>query len=222
MATVESNRQAVLSFTKTVRHDTYEFISPKKVDLSGKSVFITGASKGVGRETALSFAAAGCSEIAVGARSDLSSLVGEIKEAAKKAGRTREPKVVNLKLDVTSEDSVKAAAETISKEFGGKLDILINNAGYLEEWLPVGEAKPSEWWTTYEINVKGVFLCCRYLIPLLLESELKAIINTSSVGAIGVMHGASAYQSSKFAVTRVTEFIANEYGEKGLICFASM
>ncbi|KAI1777746.1 NAD(P)-binding protein [Hypoxylon cercidicola] len=219
MATVQNNTEAVSSFIKTSRHDTYEFISPKKVDFYGKSVFITGASKGVGRETALSFAAAGCCEIGIGARSDLSSLVADIKEAAKKAGRAREPKVVSLKLDVTLEESVKAAAETISKEFGGKLDVLVNNAGYLEEWRHIGDAT-SEWWTTYEINVKGVLLCSKYFTPLLLESDLKTNVLTSSIGAVFVTPGASAYQSSKFAICRIAEFMATEYEDRGLICFA--
>jgi NAD(P)-dependent dehydrogenase (short-subunit alcohol dehydrogenase family) len=136
------NLVATRSFTKTTHTDTYNFISPKNVDLSGRSVFITGASKGIGRATALSYAAAGCSKIAVGARSDLSSLVKEIKEAA---GQRQPPKVVSLKLDVTSEDSVKAATETIAKEFDGSLDVLINNAGYLEDWKPMVDSDPTEW-----------------------------------------------------------------------------
>ncbi|KAI1393927.1 NAD(P)-binding protein [Hypoxylon trugodes] len=220
MATVAANRQAATNFTKTIHHDTYEYISSKRLDLSGKSVFVTGASKGIGKETVLSFAAAGCSKIGIGARSDLSHLIPEIKEAAKKAGRKEEPKVVSVKLDVTSDDSVKAAAETISKEFGGKLDILINNAGYLAEWLPIGSAKPDDWWMTYEVNVKGPFLCSRYFIPLLLETDTKTIIITTSGGAIAVIPGASAYQSTKFVGCRLAEFLATEYQDQGLVSIA--
>ncbi|KAI1375880.1 NAD(P)-binding protein [Hypoxylon crocopeplum] len=220
MATATVNREAVSAFTKTTHSDTYEYISTKKADLSGISVFITGASKGVGRETALSFAAAGCSKIGIGARSDLSSLEAEIKEAARKAGRTREPTVVSVKLDVTSEDSVKAAVEAVSNEFGGRLDVLINNAGYLEEWMPLGDTNTHEWWTTYEVNVKGVYLCSKYFTPLLLESDLKTNILMSSAGAISVTPTASAYQSTKFAVCRIAEYIATEYEERGLVCFA--
>ncbi|KAI1768775.1 hypothetical protein GGR53DRAFT_477016 [Hypoxylon sp. FL1150] len=221
MATADQNRAAVYGFTKTVHRDTYDFISPKKANLSGKSVFITGASKGVGRETALSFAEAGCDKIAIGARSDLSSVVGDIKEAARKAGHTKEPKVLSFKLDVSLEDDVKAAAETVSREFGGKLDVLVNNAGYLQECVPLGESSADGWWRHYEVNVKGVFLCSRYFMPLLLESELKTNVITSSIGAVVVMPGASAYQTSKLAVVRLAEFITHEYEDKGLICFAS-
>ncbi|KAI1448466.1 hypothetical protein ABKA04_000918 [Annulohypoxylon sp. FPYF3050] len=220
MATSVANREAISKFTSIIHQDTYEYISPKKLDLSGRSVFITGASKGVGKETALSFAAAGCSKIGIGARSDLSEVVAEIKEAARKAGRKDEPQVVRVKIDVTSEASVEAAAKTISDEFGGKLDILINNAGYLPEWLQVGASRTDEWWTTYEVNVKGVYLCSRYFIPLLLKGDLKTNVLTTSAGAIAVMPSGSAYQSSKFTVCRLAEFIATEYQDQGLICFA--
>ncbi|KAI0883365.1 NAD(P)-binding protein [Annulohypoxylon maeteangense] len=220
MATVAANMEAISKFTKTVHSDTYEYISPKKLDLSGRSVFITGASKGVGKETALSFATAGCSKIGIGARSDLSDVVAEIKEAAKKAGRTDEPQVVSVRLDVTSEDSVEAAAKIISNEFDGKLDILINNAGYLPEWLEVSASKTNEWWMTYEVNVKGVYLCSKHFIPLLLKGDLKTNVLTTSAGAIAVIPSASAYQSTKFVVCRLAEFIAAEYQDQGLVCFA--
>ncbi|KAI1107212.1 NAD(P)-binding protein [Jackrogersella minutella] len=219
MTTVKANQEAVAGFIKNTHTDTYEYISPKKLDLHGRSVFITGASKGVGRETTLSFAAAGCSKIGIGARSDLSDLVTEIKKVAREAGR-KEPNVVSVKLDVTSEGSVEAAAKTISDEFGGKLDILINNAGYLPEWLPVGASDTNEWWTTYEVNVKGVYLCSRSFIPLLLEGELKTNVLTTSAGAVAVIPKASAYQSTKFVVCRLAEFMAAEYEDQGLVCFA--
>ncbi|OTB07212.1 hypothetical protein M426DRAFT_318244 [Hypoxylon sp. CI-4A] len=219
MATYEANMEAVRTFVKSKYHDTYDFISPTKLDLGGKSVFITGASKGVGKETALTYAVAGTSKIAIGARSDLSGVVAEIKEAAKKAGKP-EPKVVSVKVDVSSEESVKAAAETITKEFDGVLDILINNAGYLQEWLPIAISKTDEWWSTYEVNVKGVYLCSRYFIPLLLKSEIKTNIILTSLGAAAVVPGASAYQSTKMVVCRLAEFLAGEYEDQGLVAYA--
>ncbi|CAJ2507033.1 Uu.00g082190.m01.CDS01 [Anthostomella pinea] len=215
-----ANVEAVANFTKKTHNDTYAFISPKQGDLSGRSVFITGASKGIGRETALSYARAGCGKIAIGARSDLSSLATEIKEAASNAGLKTVPKVLSIKIDVTSEDSVKSAADTITKEFGGALDVLVCNAGYLEEWHPIGESKPDDWWRTYEINVRGVYLCSRYFIPLLLRGIRKTCIITSSVGALLISPEASAYQTTKFAVCRLAEFMAAEYKDKELVCIA--
>ncbi|KAI0399239.1 hypothetical protein F4802DRAFT_56159 [Xylaria palmicola] len=213
-----ANLGVVSDFT-SVHHDTYPFISLEKSDLSGKSVFVAGASKGIGKETALALAKAGCSRIAIGARSDLSGLVDEIAQAAAGAGKTA-PQVLSLQLDVTSEDSVKAAADKISAAFGGALDVLLCNAGYLESWHPVAEADPGEWWKTYEINVKGVFLLNHFFVPLLLASETRTSIVVSSYGALCVHPGASGYQSTKFAACRLAEFVAAEYESRGLVCLA--
>ncbi|KAI8953954.1 hypothetical protein F4801DRAFT_535010 [Xylaria longipes] len=216
--TAVANIGAVTGFT-SVHHDTYPFISLDKTNLSGKSVFVAGASKGIGKETALALGTAGCSKIAIGARSDISKLVDEITKAATDAGKSA-PQIVSLQLDVTSEDSVKAAADKIAQEFGGALDVLVCNAGNLENWQPVAESNPTEWWKTYEINVKGTFLLNHFFIPLLLKSETKTSMLISSYGALAVRPGASGYQSSKLAVCRLAEFIAAEYEAQGLVCMA--
>ncbi|KAE9966238.1 hypothetical protein BLS_007257 [Venturia inaequalis] len=210
---------AGLDFTPTIRNDTYPSIDPTKANLSGKSVLITGASKGLGRATALSFAKAGASTIIIAARSPLNSLLPTLKAAAQEANRP-EPKIITLSLDVTDESSVSAAAETISKELK-TLDILINNAGYLESpWLPVADSNPTDWWASMTTNIKGPYLVTRAFLPLVLASPTKTIINMSSVGAHRMAPGASAYQTSKLASCRFTEFLVVEYGKQGLIALA--
>lgn len=203
----------------TNRHDTYPDIDPQKANLTGSSVVITGASKGVGRATAISFARAGCSKIAIAARSDLSSLAIEMRKAAKEAQRP-EPIIVSMVVDVTSEDNVKAFAAEVGKQFGGTVDVLINNAGYMENWLPFAETNPTDWWHSYEINIKGLYLCSRFFLPLVLKSEAKTILNLTSVGALVTMHGASAYQSAKLAVCRLTEFMVSDHAADGLIAIS--
>ncbi|KAK7985309.1 hypothetical protein PG996_005449 [Apiospora saccharicola] len=217
---LEANRKSTQEFTKTRHNDIYEFISTKNNDLTGRSVFITGASKGIGREAALAFARAGCSKIAIGARSSLTDLASELEQAALDAGCPKAPQVLSLILDVQSEDSVKAAADAIAQKFGGTLDILINNAGYLEQWLPLAESNPMDWWLTFEINVRGTYLTSKYCLPLLLKSELKTNILMSSIGALGLKPGAAAYQTSKFTVVRLAEHMATEYADQGLVCFS--
>lgn len=176
-------------FTPTIHHDTYDKINPEQWDLSGKAVFVTGASKGVGRATSLGYARAGVSMIAIGARSDLTSLEKEIQEAAQKAGK-KAPKTLSLKLDVASEESVANAAKEIEAAFG-RLDILINNAGYLETFRPIAESKIDEWRHVWEINSFGVFLVTRAFLPLMLKGGMKTILNLSSIGANFAMPGAS-------------------------------
>ncbi|KAH8895925.1 NAD(P)-binding protein [Thozetella sp. PMI_491] len=204
----------------TSHHDTYPFIDPTKADLSGKSVFITGASKGIGKAVALSFAKAGCSQIAIAARSSLADVEAAVKAAAKEASRP-EPQVLALQTDVASEASVAAAAEAVTAAFGGKLDVLINNAGYLEQWKPIAESDPVEWWRSWEINIKGSYLCARSFLPLLLRSETKTMINLSSAGGHNTTPGASAYQGSRFATMRFNEFVDQEYYEQGVIAIAA-
>ena len=122
-----------IDFTKTIRNDTYDFIKPEQFDLSSRSVLVTGASKGLGKDNAISFARAGASQIAIAARSGLEDVEKQMKEAAQKAGR-KEPTILSLKLDVTDKQSVSDAAAKIKEDFGS-LDIVINNAGYLEKWV---------------------------------------------------------------------------------------
>ncbi|CAD0112201.1 unnamed protein product [Aureobasidium uvarum] len=210
---------AGFKFTPTTHNDTYDFISTKSQNLKGKRVFLTGASKGIGRETALSMARAGASSIALGARSSLSELATEVEKAAKEAGHPS-PQVISIKLDVTDVSSTEQAAKTVKDEFGG-LDFLFNNAGYLEDFKKIGESDPDEWWKTQEVNIKGPYLVARAFIPLLLDTKDgdKTIINTSSIGAHVIMPGASSYQSSKLALLRLGEFIQSEYSDKGILCF---
>jgi NAD(P)-dependent dehydrogenase (short-subunit alcohol dehydrogenase family) len=122
-----------IDFTATIRSDTYDFIKPEQFDLSTRSVLVTGASKGLGKDNAISFARAGASQIAIAARSGLEDVAEQMKEAAQKAGR-EEPTILSLNLDVTDKQSVSDAAAKIEREFGS-LDIVINNAGYLEKWV---------------------------------------------------------------------------------------
>ncbi|QGA18524.1 hypothetical protein EYB26_006209 [Talaromyces marneffei] len=205
----------VIAFTSTVHHDTYPAVA--KASQQGRTVFITGASKGIGRATAISFAKAGAETIIIAARSNLSSVETEILAAAKEVGAT--PRVIKLVIDVVDEKSVAEAAAEIEKTVG-KVDILINNAGYLEKWHPISESDPIEWWKTCEVNLKGLYLVTRAMLPLVLKSEAKTIVNLSSIAAHIVARGASSYQISKLAVIRFTEFIVEEYGEQGVVAIA--
>ncbi len=208
-----------VNFTKIHHNDTYPFIDPAtKSDHTGHYVFITGASKGVGKATALAFAKAGTAGIAVAARSNLSNLEPEIQSAAKEAGK-KPPKVIVIHLDVLDYDSVQKAAKQIEKEFG-RLDILINNAGYLNAWKPLLEADPGDYWMNFEINLRGVYWVSKALLPLMLRGGEKTIVNVTSAGAHGISKGGSGYQNSKFAVVRFTEYLMADYGDQGILAYA--
>ncbi|KAK3991523.1 hypothetical protein QBC44DRAFT_50727 [Cladorrhinum sp. PSN332] len=213
-----TNVAELQSFAK-YHHDTYPEISPKNFNLAGKSVLIAGASMGIGKTAAVRYAAAGCSKIAIGARSPLEDVKKAVIAAAAEAGHP-EPAVVVLSLDVTSELSVKAASEVVAEAFGGSLDVLIANAGYNTPWVPIAEGDPGEWWKTIEVSLNGLYLCSRYFIPLLLKSETKLLVAMSSIGAVLLNHGASPYQIAKVGTCRFVEFADQEYHTQGLVAIA--
>ncbi|KAK6958283.1 hypothetical protein Daesc_001081 [Daldinia eschscholtzii] len=202
--------------TSVVHSDTYPAIDPAKADLSGKAVLVTGASRGLGRAIAISYAKAGASKIAIGARSDLSATVNEVKAAAQKVGKP-EPKVLALNLDVADPKNVDDAAARVKESFG-QMDIVINNAGIFDI-TKILDTDPEKWWNIWRVNVMGPFNVTRSFLPLLFESSIKTIATVSSVGAHLVGPGLSAYQSSKLAVLRLSEFISAEYGDKGVVAF---
>lgn len=180
---------------------------------------MTGASKGIGRATAISYARAGVSYLAIGARSSLDSLITDIKTAAKEAGK-QEPKILPLKLDIVDEASVSAARTSVEKDFG-RLDILINNAGYLERFVRITESDTSEWWRSMTTNILGPYLVTKAFIPLLLSSlnGLKTVVSAASIGLHSVRPGGFGYQGAKLWVMRLGEYLMKDYREEGLLAF---
>lgn len=206
--------------TPHVHHDTYDAIRPKNIDLSGKAVLVTGASRGIGRHIAVAYAQAGASKIAIAARSNLKETEAAVLAAAKAAGKP-EPTVLAITLDTIDSKSVDAAAASITSTFG-RLDILVNNAGVLEPVYLLGDSDPLSWWQSFEVNVKGVYLVSRSLLPLLFSSPdgSRTIVNLTSIGGILVLPTMSGYNTSKLAVCRLTEYLALEYADKQLVAIS--
>jgi len=200
------------------RHtDTYAAIDPKKADLSGKVVLVTGASRGIGRTIAVSFAQAGASGVVILARGDPKTSEAAV-QAAQRPGTSL--RVLSVAADVTDSAQVESAVKCIKETFG-RLDILVNNAGYSERvGATIAESDPNDWWKVWEINMRGTYNVTRAAIPLMIECGAAAsIVNVSSVVAHWVRPTWSAYQVSKFSVLRFTELTVAEYGDKGIFAF---
>jgi NAD(P)-dependent dehydrogenase (short-subunit alcohol dehydrogenase family) len=191
---------AVFNFTSKVHNDTYPEIDSAKVKHDGRYVLIVGASKGIGRQMARSFARAGAAGVAIGARSDLSSTITAIEEVAKAVGKPP-PKILPLHLDVASEESVAQAVQKVRENFG-HLDFLVNNAGNIESpFLPLAQTHAPDWRDVFTTNVKGPYMVIQAFLPLLLQKGAKVIVNTTSIAANWIFPGSSAYGTSKFALT---------------------
>ncbi|KAL9570485.1 hypothetical protein ACKAV7_005373 [Fusarium commune] len=206
------------NFVPTYHHDTYPYIDPSRTDLNGKRVFITGASYGIGRAIATSYARAGASVIALAARSSFGELEKELQNAAAMTGRSA-PKVVTYQLDITDAAGIEHVVREYCQQFDS-LDILINNAGYGSTWDFTDQTDPDDWWKIWEVNVKGTWLVTRYFLPLLLKSELKTVVLFTSIASLMVAAGGTSYPISKFAVTRMAEVFATEYEKEGLMVIA--
>jgi NAD(P)-dependent dehydrogenase (short-subunit alcohol dehydrogenase family) len=202
--------------TSQIHNDTYPGIDPRTMNLNGKAVFITGGSRGLGRAIALSLAKAGVSKIAIGARSALDDVADDIKKQCAKP-----PEILPIKLDVTDEASVAAAAAEVEKRFG-KLNILINNAGTMGKYGLIVDSDPGMWWQVLNTNVRGPYLVTRAFLPLLLRTnaEERYIVNVCSVAAHLTNPTLSAYQVAKNGLLKFTTLTNAEYSPHGVIAFA--
>jgi len=206
-------------FTKTVRNDTYPFVSPSLFNMSGKTVLITGASRGIGASLAASYATAGVTNIVLAARGSLEDTKAAVFKAAKAAGKP-EPNLLLLALDVCDAKSVAAAACEVQEKFK-TVDILVNNAGYMAPANFIGDSDPEEWWKSYEVNLRGPYLMINAFLPMMINGEGdRQIVNIASVGAILVLPTLSAYNTAKLGLLRLTEVLDAEYAAKGVLTFS--
>jgi NAD(P)-dependent dehydrogenase (short-subunit alcohol dehydrogenase family) len=177
--------------------------------LSGKVAIVTGASSGIGRETAKLFAAEGA-RVVVGARreAELASLVAEIQarggEAAALAG------------DVRSEAHAEALVQLAVSRFG-RLDIAFNNAGTLGEAGPSTGVTERGWSDAIAINLTGAFLGAKHQIAAMLAHGGGSVVFTSTfVGHTVGFPGAAAYAASKSGLIGLTQALAAEFGPRGI------
>lgn len=156
------------------------------MNMTGQTVMITGASRGIGAETAREFARAGAN-VALLARSadSLGALAAEI------GGRA-----LPLACDVGRFDQVAAAVQAVLDRFGG-LDVLINNAGVIEPIARMADADPEGWGGAIDINLKGVFHGMRAALPVMKAAGGGTVLTVSSGAAHGAVEAWSHYCASK-------------------------
>ena len=174
-------------------------------NLSGKTVVITGASRGIGEATARLFAQDGAN-VALLARSG-----GDIKRIAAEIGS----QALALSCDVASFDAMSVALEQTRAHFGS-IDVLINNAGVIEPISHLATADPAEWSRAIEINLTGVFNGMRAALPQMREAKQGTIITISSGAAHNPIEAWSHYCSSKAGAAMLTKCAHLENFDRGI------
>jgi 3-oxoacyl-[acyl-carrier protein] reductase len=167
---------------------------------------VTGGGRGIGERIARELADAGM-RVAVSARSR-----DQVERVAEEIGG------LAVAADVSREEDVERLVAEAERELG-PIDLLVANAGISGPRGHTWEVEPADWWRTLEVNVKGVFLCCRAVIPGMIERGSGRIVITASGAAYLPGSSGTAYSSSKAAVNRFGETLANELAEHGIPVF---
>jgi len=175
----------------------------------GKVAFVTGGASGIGRAAALAFARQGASVVAADVSEQGNQETARLIE--EQGGRA-----LAVQCDVTRAEDVKAALAKTVEAFG-RLDFAFNNAGVEQKKLsPVADLDEAEWDRIHNIDLRGVFLCMKYEIPLILQQGGGAIVNTSSgAGVIGI-RGNPAYTAAKHGVIGLTRSAALDYAAQNI------
>ena len=176
--------------------------------LSGKVAIITGASRGIGRTVALTFAREGA-DIVIAAKSDaenpkIPGTIYSVAEEVEKLGR----RALALRVDVRDDDQVEAMAARTMEKFG-RIDILVNNAGALW-WQPVLETPMKRYDLINDINSRGAFNCTRAVLPHMLAGQGGHVLVYSPPIDLSALPGKVAYCISKFGMTMLAHGLAEE------------
>ena len=173
--------------------------------VDGKVVLVTGAARGIGYATARYLHDEGAAVIATASRSSQVKSLAEEFDSDRWSARA---------VDVTKEEDVAGAIEYTVAAYG-RMDGIVNNAGVL---FPndVASATVDEYQRTFNVNVKGVFLGCKYAVPALIESGGGSIVNFGSINSLAAEKQLTLYTASKGAVLMLTKAVALDFAHQGI------
>lgn len=183
-------------------------MSETSFDFSGKVAVVTGGGGGLGRAAALAFARTGARVCVVDVDAD-----GGNQTVA--SARAMGGEAIFVRADVSQSADVQAYVAAALGAFG-RIDIFFNNAGIEGKLAPVAECSEDNWDRVIAVNLRGVFLGLRYVLPVMLEQKSGSIINTASGAGTFGAPGMAAYAASKHAVIGLTRSAAGEVARKGV------
>ena len=175
-------------------------------ELEGQIALVTGGGRGIGAAIARELGGAGM-RVAVSARS-----ADQVESVAQKLGG------LAVAADVSKREDVESMVARVERELG-PIDLLVANAGIAIWEKSAWELDPADWWHVHEVNVLGAYLCCRTVIPGMIERGRGRIVITASGAAYLPGSTSTAYSSSKAAVTRFGETLARQLEQYGIPVF---
>ena len=177
------------------------------IDLNDRCAVVTGAAQGIGNAIATRL-------IASGASVSLWDRDAALLEKARE--RLANPRRVSAQvIDVTDADAVQQAAESTAKACGG-LHVLVCNAGIAGLTVPSWEYPLDEWSRVIDVDLNGVYYCCRAVLPMLIENNYGRVVNVASIAGKEGNPNASAYSAAKAGVIALTKSIAKETADKNI------
>lgn len=179
--------------------------------LQGKVAIVTGAGSGIGREVARLFIQEGANVIATDIRPEgLETLAQEIAATGSTALTTV---TGNVARRAEAEQMVNTAVETY-----GTVDIVVNNAGIMDEFVPLGDLDDEMWEKVMSVNLEGPMFICRKALETMLPRKSGVIVNVASIGGLFGGRSGTSYTVSKHAMIGLTRSIAYQYAKAGIRC----
>ena len=175
--------------------------------MKGQVAVVTGASRGIGRAIAWRLAQADC-DLAMVARSEaeLRKLASDIKAAGREA--------LSLVCDLRDESQVRLVMNQ-ALDYFGRVDVLVNNAG-LWHYAPVAELTLQQWDEMFDVNLRGAFLCTKYLLPAMIARKKGHIVNIGSVSGLEAEEEGAGYCATKYGLRGFTQVLEREVAGNGI------